>query len=270
MKKLLGFLIIGVFFLASSNAFAFTETNWYWNVSNVSTAYDTGWDADGITSLMKSITYYAITTSNIDTGGNITDKGVGVFTGMTSYNGATGDNEGLSDSLNGDYQITFAWNDITGKVDNQIGTMVYASYSTGTINFYLNKDKSYDPALSSTYTDGDYLFSLAITGGNYSLDLSSGDGEYSLEGYVSYVVDDFWYTEKNTDLSDLSATTISMISHGDNNQADITTNPDGSLIVISDHDSSFEIAVVPEPATFTLLGLSLIGFAGIARKRCRS
>jgi hypothetical protein len=290
MRKLLGFLLVSVFLLASSNAFAFNSENWYWNLNNVAAGESSiaddyfvgnqvgsgsaplGYMTDGITELMSEMNYYADTWSSVNYG-QITDSGLGYLTGLNDAdNSSPSDTEGL----NSFYNITFAWDNLQGQVDSVNGTEVSASYDSGTINFYLDLN-GFSGADSSSYSDGILLFSVVITGGGYTLDLATGNGDYSMEGYLTNIYEDFWYldgeTEDITESFEYTMNWTVAFSHGDNEGASITyTDPGGDpniYVVSATHDSSLAIGIVPEPATFTLFGLCLIGFAGVARKRSR-
>ena len=129
---------------------------------------------------------------------------------------------------------------------------------------------------------------LTVTGGSYTLDAngdSVDDGSsYTIFAKMTDVINDFWYVDANgdgipeTDIYDdlLGQEVVLAYTHGDTDPQNTTItggpiNPDGTLAgplnVVSTHNSSFEINIVPEPTTMFFFGFGLLGLAGVVRRR---
>lgn len=273
MKKVIIFFAALSLFAATSASAAFIDT--YWDLNAVDGTYFPVVD-DGVTEAFSEITYFAVTESLISNTGFVSDSGLARATGLNFVSGnSPGDDEGFLTAAG--YGFTFVWNNLEGQVTYQDASVIEAIYTSGTFNFYID----YDPYATninnpSTFTDGTLVATVEVTSGSYSLSLDGNAGSsYIINGVFTFILDDFWYNaDTGVDLADelVGKGWVIAYSAGDNDPAsvEITTNPDGSLFVISSHDSSISVGVIPEPSTIVLLGAGLLGAGLYLRRKNRN
>lgn len=294
MKKLLIFLFTSAFLLVGSNAFAFSfnQIDTYLDLNAVAQAdadatndnYFTADGGDGVTGTFSELTYLAYTLSdiNLDTG-DTTDRGMLIVTGLELNPPVfPGDTEDHDSS----WTMTITWDDLQGEVDSidPDGTL-HSTYTSGTFNVYIDYDEpghTFDVDMTdindfSTLEDGLQVATIDITGGSNTVAPSGEDGSsYELYGEFTDILDDFWFNaatgEALEDISGFDLGWVIAYTHGDTNPENITRwteiiNGEEHLMILSDHDSSITVGVVPEPSTFVLFGFSLLGAAGFIRRK---
>jgi len=169
---------------------------------------------------------------------------------------------------NGDWSLTFSLVNLLGTFDGN-----YFDYSSGTIIMQLWN------TAAQTVTD---LFTLDLNGGGYDaananfigalLDTVLVDSFYadptgeSFEAYNDNVLNDTnvrFSVNQNTDNSKSGQALIDEV----NDDGVKIGSGAGSLIVISGKHSGGIEFNVPEPTSIAILGLGLLGFAGVRRRK---
>jgi hypothetical protein len=165
---------------------------------------------------------------------------------------------------------TTQWSLLTG-----IDTTSLGFDSTGLVSLiYYDEANNLDvntqgfPASIGTATDGTLTFALGLTGGgtfvsatNVPLDIATF---LPSAGEVPGVTQ---YGTFNYLLNPLFENVNGVVSTVTGSGTNLVTDRPAIAAVIDDTQASFTITQVPEPATLALLGVALLGMAGVARGR---
>lgn len=164
----------------------------------------------------------------------------------------------------GDWGLTFQFS-LTGT----LGAGLTTDYTSGSITFYY-----YDPSIvadTSLYIE---LFTIGVQNTVNSFGGPSITGEIISvgTGSVNGVDAGDVFNFANGSFEDYLDNFIAIIADVDFNtdpaEVDITNNLDGTYTLQGEHDGSISFAV-PEPSSLAVLGLGLLGLAGIGRRRIR-
>lgn len=168
------------------------------------------------------------------------------------------------------YYLTFSFANLAGVVTSITPSgLPVVVYSGGLIQMYLYNGSSTINFMNIKITTG-FIDGVGTTlNGEADFtgisDLTYANlfhsGTYSCNGSSGFY--DIWKNCNTT--GDLK---INFASHFDSdlNHTTVTPNPDGSTTITSQHNGQASFAI-PEPASLALVGLSLVGLAGIRRRK---
>ncbi|MEW5895754.1 MAG: PEP-CTERM sorting domain-containing protein [Candidatus Omnitrophota bacterium] len=219
----------------------------------------------GTTGTFNQLQFYAQTTST-DTDATFSDIGDVAVKSLVASTPV--DDAGLDN----DWFLVGGWNDLVG-VNPTTNTFVYTS---GTLNLWAtttsyNFGSSIGAGDDSDFRNEDANGVLVAT-----LELREGlgvivpgpsgaQGTIDLVWDFTFMHDGFWLDENGQALSLMNLPDNFFFAIVDANTDQIIFNQDGTIL--SDHDGSVSIGVIPEPATMALFGTGLFGLAGAGIKR---
>lgn len=303
MLRKMVLVILGSLFLCIGSAYAQPI---YLDVGTYGNTDTTIGDADTETGLFDQMQIKAETTTTqfgtIDSetnaptvGSNFSDDGT---LNVTELLGASAvDDEFLNNTTIG-YEMTAVWSGLEGEVtssevvtDVTLGEIVvqHTTYDPGTIMYLYIDDTNFSYGSSIgvadnvNFDDGDEIAQITILGGTGQNTFNKNTGEFivgssEIYGEFTSMTDNFWFSEAGIDLNTLIGFNFIITAELDQNTDDVDTltgtemdqaaqDAEALFQVVSNHDGSIDVNVIPEPTTMALFGLGLLSIAGISRRR---
>jgi len=233
-------------------------------------------DDYGVTGVFTEMQFEGDTVSTDNANGTFSDNGT---LNVTDLLGLTGSKAWLNTPevdaapLNlPNWFLVGSWTNLQGVTSMTNSTSSHYDYTPGTGNLILtatdgisNSQQVATLTLNSGYSD---LSGIDLVNG------TAAGGSFYLDWEFTSILSGFWLDENGNPLSlaqlQSDGSLVLAISHGDTFNVSITLNPDQTLTILSDHDGSMSVGVVPEPATMALFGTGLFGLAGAGLRRKKS
>ncbi len=248
----------------------------------------TGIDGDGTTPSMDQMGFNAASSITVtDTGGDGFTTGdtfveSGTF-GISSYINLPGTTISPV-NLNSNYQIFGDFTGIGGSVTNIIPD---ANPATGADGVFFDFDSlgTLEFKIDNFVAGGEVTIATAsvVAGqgnvvGDFGLGAAASNAGFAEQGSIDLtfefdtLLDEFWLFEDGSDIEDFLSMPFTLVlglidMNVDNTSTIVGGVPPVLFELGTTHNGSVSISTIPEPSVLALLGIGLLGAAGVSRRK---